>query len=201
MERVGRRAALAGGAALLAGGTLAAVLALRKPAPARIFTLADGAEHDQERLQGIDRLLATDPPRPLPAIAFTDSAGASHRLAEFAGRGVVLNLWATWCVPCVAEMPSLVRLATLLTSDRIDVVPLAADRGGAAAVERFYRAHAITALPVYVDPTGLALEALGARGVPTTLIVDRTGRERARLEGAANWAGSDALAAIRRLVG
>jgi len=113
----------------------------------------------------------------------------------------VLNLWATWCAPCDAEMPSLDALAGALAADGILVVSLASDRGGAAVVEQYYKSHRITHLGVWTDPDGAAMHALGARGIPTTLILDRQGRERARLEGGIDWAGNAAAAIIRKLAG
>jgi hypothetical protein len=81
------------------------------------------------------------------------------------------------------------------------VLPLSSDRGGAPIVEKYFRSHGLTGLDVLLDPQGAAARALGARGVPTTVVIDRQGRERARLEGAADWTAADMLAALRKLVG
>ncbi|MBV9785960.1 MAG: TlpA family protein disulfide reductase [Acidisphaera sp.] len=145
-------------------------------------------------------MVPTDPPRPLPPLNLVDADGNAHTLAEFSGRGVVLNLWATWCVPCVAEMPALNTLAGQVGPE-IAVLALSSDRGGAPTVEAFYREHAITNLSVWLDLHGDALHALNARGIPTTLIIDKQGRERGRLEGAIDWARKDALDTVRRLAG
>lgn len=198
MALVARRAVLAG-AGVAAAATLAATVLLRKPAAPPIHIFKPEIAPERVHLQGMAALRPTDPPRPLPAISFVDGDGAAHALSDYAGKAVVLNLWATWCPPCVAEMPSLAALARSARRDLV-VLPLSSDRGGATVVERFYHAHGITGLPVALDPKGHALEALGARGLPTTLIIDRQGRERARLEGAADWAAPEALAAIRTLV-
>ena len=138
--------------------------------------------------------------RPLPAIVFQDADGAEQRIADFAGRGLVLNLWATWCAPCVAEMPALDRAQAALAGDGIVVLPLSSDRGGRAQVEPFYRERGLRHLAMWFDPRGAAARALGARGLPTTVLVDGEGRERARLEGAAEWDEAAMLAAIRRLI-
>jgi hypothetical protein len=79
------------------------------------------------------------------------------------------------------------------------VLPLSSDRGGAAAVERYFREKEIEGLPVLLDPRGAAARAIGARGIPTTLLIDAQGRERGRLEGAADWADPAAVAAVKEL--
>jgi thiol-disulfide isomerase/thioredoxin len=139
--------------------------------------------------------------RPAPAIAFTDAEGRERTLADFSGRGLVINLWATWCPPCVAEMPALDRLAALVAADGIEVLPLSSDRGGRAQVEPFYQRTGIRTLGIWLDPRGAAARGLGVRGLPTTVIVDRHGMERARLEGDAAWDTPEMIAALRRLVG
>ncbi len=182
MQWISRRRALA------AAGTVAAAAMARKP---RAESLPNAAK----------ALVPTDPPAPVPAdIVFLGSDGAEHRLADFRGRGMVVNLWATWCVPCVAEMPALSKLAARLGPDDIAVLPLSSDRGGAEAVRRFYQAHDIGALPVLLDPQGAAAHAWGARGIPTTIVIDKGGFERARLEGAADWASEDAARKVLELV-
>jgi thiol-disulfide isomerase/thioredoxin len=148
---------------------------------------------------GIDRL--REAARPLPAITFLDAEGAEKSPADFPGQGLVINFWATWCPPCVAEMPALERLARQLAAERIAVLPLSSDRGGRAVVEAFYQRVGLSGLGIWLDPRGAAARATGARGLPTTIIVDRRGQERARLEGDAAWDTAPFVAAIRRLVG
>jgi len=148
---------------------------------------------------GIDRLREAS--RPLPVFTFQDADGVEKSMADFAGQGVVINLWATWCPPCVAEMPALERLARSLAAERIAVLPLSSDRGGRAVVEAFYQRVGLTGLGIWLDPRGAAARGLGVRGLPTTIIVDRSGQERARLEGDAAWDTVPFVAAIRRLVG
>lgn len=140
-------------------------------------------------------------PRRAPAEAvFHDEAGGEHRLAAFAGRGLVVNLWATWCPPCVEEMPSLGRLAALVRAEGIEVLALSQDRGGAETVRAFYARAGVRQLGVWLDPRGAAARAWGVRGLPTTLVVDRAGLEAARLEGAADWAEARMVQRIRALV-
>jgi thiol-disulfide isomerase/thioredoxin len=146
-----------------------------------------------------EQIRRTEPPAPPAPASFTDAEGTSQTLAAYAGKGLVVNLWATWCVPCVAEMPELATLARMVAPEGILVLPLSGDRGGAEVVQRFYTAHGIAGLPVLLDPKGTAARAWGARGLPTTLIIDRQGREQARVEGAIDWAGAAVVAEIRRL--
>jgi thiol-disulfide isomerase/thioredoxin len=169
-----------------AGGTLAAGLITRKL-------------HAQE-LHDLSRsLVMTDPPVAAPDIVFVSADGKEHHLREFLGHGMVINLWATWCVPCVAEMPSLAALSKILAPDDIAVLPLSSDRGGARVVQAFYQDHEIAGLPVLLDPKGAAARAAHARGIPTSLVIDRKGQERARLEGSADWSTPAAAATVRRL--
>jgi thiol-disulfide isomerase/thioredoxin len=186
MQSMSRRTFLTLG--LAAGWTLAAGLASRKP-------------HAEELDSPEDALKLVNPPAPPAPIVFLAADGTPHRLDEFLGHGMVINLWATWCAPCVAEMPALSSLSRALAPRDIAVLPLSSDRGGAKSVRAFFDAHAITGLPILLDPHGAAGNAWGVRGIPTTLIIDRKGNERARLEGAADWSTPEAVALVQRLAG
>lgn len=171
-----------------AGGTVAAASWPRKP---RAQDLQDLAE----------ALQRSNPPVAAPDIQFVDAGGGEHRLSEFRGHGMVINLWATWCMPCVAEMPSLATLSKILAPADIAVLPLSSDHGGAAAVEAFFHKHAIAGLPVLLDPQGAAARAFGVEGIPVSVIIDKAGREQARLEGSADWSTPAAASVVRKLVG
>lgn len=195
---VTKRRLIVAGAAALAGGTVAAAAAIRKPEP-EIFTPVAGGAVQQAALQNATTLVPTEPARPVLPFGFLDSNGAEHKIGEFAGLGAVVNFWATWCPPCVAELPALARMARIVQAEGIAVLPLSVDRGGAAKVQSYFSEHGIEGLQVLVDPHGAASRSLGVHGVPTTILVDRAGRERARLEGPADWAAADLLRAVRRL--
>lgn len=132
-------------------------------------------------------------PRALPPIAFQDGKGRPVTLADFRGKAVLLNVWATWCAPCREEMPSLDRLQKALGGPAFEVVAVSIDTGGAAVVERFYKEVGIGALAIYVDPTMRAAGELRTPGVPTTLLIDAEGRELGRHAGPASWDDAEVL--------
>jgi thiol-disulfide isomerase/thioredoxin len=144
---------------------------------------------------------AADPPRPLAPLAIVDDAGRSRNLAEFRGEGVVLNLWATWCAPCVREMPQLDRLKASLAGDGIRVLALSVDRGGVPLIRKFYDVNVIKNLEVLIDSGGNALRDLRIHGLPTTVLVDAEGREVGRALGAAEWDSQAVTAFLRRCLG
>jgi thiol-disulfide isomerase/thioredoxin len=137
---------------------------------------------------------------PPPALTFLDPAGHPARLADLTAPVVVLNLWATWCAPCVKEMPTLATLQAAYKG-RILVVPVSMDKAADREKARAFIAG-YPPLPFYQDPHyGLAF-ALSppAEGFPTTVIYDKKGVERARLAGGADWNGADAHAIFDALL-
>jgi thiol-disulfide isomerase/thioredoxin len=140
------------------------------------------------------------PPRPAPPLSFTDMAGKDLTLADFKGRLVVVNLWATWCAPCIKEMPSLDRMNARLKDKGLALLAISQDRGGAKTVAPFIEKLGLKSLPVYLDPKGGVQRALGVRGLPTTIVFDADGRELGRFEGDANWDGPDARAMLEHFL-
>ncbi|MDQ6924081.1 MAG: TlpA family protein disulfide reductase [Pseudomonadota bacterium] len=136
-------------------------------------------------------------PREIANVEFEDGQGRKRTLADFRGKVVLLNLWATWCGPCRKEMPTLDRLQQQLGSTDFEVVALSIDRGGQAVVKSFFDEIDIRALAIYVDTTAEAGTRLGMIGVPTTLLLDRTGREIARLTGPAEWDSPEVINTIK----
>ncbi len=183
---------------LAAGGTLLAAAVVRKLGPGGAAAQSDPAHPPVQALQ----VVRPHPPSPLPALSFADADGQVMTLDRLrtAGGGVVLNLWATWCVPCVAEMPALDRLARALKPNGVTVLTVSLDHGGAEQVRAFYAVHAIRSLPVLLDPHSLSMAALGLDGIPTTLLIDRAGLEVARVSGSVDWASPDAAGLVTRLV-
>jgi thiol-disulfide isomerase/thioredoxin len=146
---------------------------------------------------GIDKFIRAKEPRPAPDVEFAELGGAPAHLSDFRGRVVLVNLWATWCGPCVAEMPSLVKLQERIGRRDFVVLALSSDRGGARVVQPFVEEHRLQALAVYLDPKGTATRKLGAKGLPTSILIDRQGRELGRILGAAEWDSSEAVALVK----
>ncbi|HEY5300526.1 MAG TPA: TlpA disulfide reductase family protein [Acetobacteraceae bacterium] len=169
---------------LLATGTVAMLLDPRKP-----------------RAQAIGKLTPITPPRPAPEVAFHTADGTARRIADYAGKPVLVNLWATWCPPCVAELPSLAALARTLAPRGIHVLPVSADRGGAKTVEAFYAAHAITDLPVLTDADSALMHAFAPAGLPTTYVIDAEGRIVGIEEGGMDWSAPGVPGMLREMWG
>ena len=140
-------------------------------------------------------------PEALGDIAFVDGTGAAKTLADFKGRVVLLNVWATWCVPCRKEMPALDRLQKDLGSDKFEVVALSVDRGGVEASRKFLDSIAVSSLKLYVDPTAKMSSPLKIIGMPTTLLINAEGKEVGRLTGEAAWDSDDAKKLIKAVMG
>ena len=180
---------------------LLGVLALLAGAVGAYFSLRAGSESEPAplaapALDGAFAFRVHAAPRPVPDIAFEDGQGRKRALAEFRDKVVLLNVWATWCVPCREEMPALDRVQQKLGGPGFEVLALSIDSGGAVAVENFYDEIGIRALAIYVDPSMRATGTLGAVGIPTTLLVDRQGREIGRRTGPAQWDGPEAVRMI-----
>src|SRR6516162_8737432 len=165
--------------------------AVREPTPA---VEAGGSPDSVKPLE----LSVFDRPRDLPEIRFADEEGHDLTLGDFRGRVVLLNVWATWCVPCRKEMPTLDRLQARLGGKDFLVIALSIDREGAVPVKRFYQELKLEKMGIYVDPSGKGSRPLAIPGVPTTLLIDRQGREIARKMGPAEWDGQEMLSLVEQ---
>jgi thiol-disulfide isomerase/thioredoxin len=139
-------------------------------------------------------------PEALAPIKFQDAEGRERTLADWRGKVVLLNLWATWCLPCRKEMPSLDRLQAELGSDKFEVVALSVDRKGLDASRKFLGDTKVERLGLYVDASGRAISELRVVGLPATLLLDAEGREIGRLLGPAEWDSEDAKRLIRSVL-
>ncbi len=144
--------------------------------------------------------IETTAPQPVPEIAFQTLDGQETTLAAFAGKVVVLNLWATWCAPCREEMPALDRLQAMFADRDVIVLALSVDRAGPERVQKFLDEIGVQHLHVYRDPKAAATRALKVPGLPATLLIDRQGREAGRVLGIAAWDGPAAVAAVEKLL-
>jgi thiol-disulfide isomerase/thioredoxin len=138
-----------------------------------------------------------DAPTDLPEAKFNDASGKAITLADFRGKVVLLNLWATWCAPCRKEMPDLDALQMELGSDRFEVVAVSVDRGSPEKSRKFLDEIKSKALKLYHDPSAQLGFTLKTIGMPSTLLIDPEGRELGRLVGPAEWASEDAKRLIR----
>ena len=147
------------------------------------------------------KLTVSDNPNPQPDTIFKDAVGHPHTLAEFKGKVAIVNVWANWCAPCKEEIPSLARLQTAYVGKAVAVVPVSVGKGddesaGHAFIDRN------PPLAFYTEPTYALTYAFKPMvdGMPTTIIYDRKGVERARLAGGADWSGPDARAVVDSLL-
>jgi len=185
MAQLTRRFIWAAGATVLAGGV------------ACKLATADGTDEPHVRMLPFSDIARTAPPRALPDVSFATLDGGTTRLSAFYGRPVVLNFWATWCTPCVAELPELDKLAE--NDPGFAVLVVSADRGGAGVVKPFLAAHGILHATVLLDSGSDAVHTLGVVGFPTTLLIDAAGKLHGTLEGPANWgSGASAIAGVMR---
>jgi thiol-disulfide isomerase/thioredoxin len=142
---------------------------------------------------------ATEPPAPVEGIEIVDAVGKPRPLSEWKGRVVLLNLWATWCAPCLKEMPALDRLRAELGSADFDVIALNIDKTPEKP-QKFVADNSIKSLEFLRDPTAKAFAHLKSQGMPTTLLLDRQGREIGRLVGPAEWDSAEAKALVKAAV-
>jgi len=132
-------------------------------------------------------MLMHSDPRPIPSPSFADEYGLDLTLDDFRGRIVLVNLWATWCAPCRAEMQTLDLLQEKLGSDAFHVLPLCVDGSGLSSVRRYYNATGLNSVAIYLTDDVAAFRAFGMEGLPTTILIDPQGRELGRVSGPANW--------------
>ena len=138
-------------------------------------------------------------PKPLPATTFVDGRGRPQSLAAFKGRVVILNFWATWCAPCVRELPSLGHLAAVLGPGKVTIVAVNAWHEDARTTAAFLKAHGAENLAVYRDPDLSLQTAFGAQGLPFSVLIDARGREIARASGPMGWDDPAAVAYFKSL--
>ena len=146
------------------------------------------ANHARTEINGLPKdLVVHETPKQLPEVSFSNAAGETVMLTDYKGNVVVLNLWATWCAPCREEMPSLDALQAHFSEGAVTVLALSLDRSKADSPQAFLAELGVNRLVFGHDPKSRSARALGAFGLPTTIIIDPNGREVARLLGEAEW--------------
>ena len=202
------RSALAAAAAAAAG--LAAVYGMggfgRNDADAACRPAVETARRIAPLARGeVAAVAVAREPRRVPDLAFLDGSGDRKTLGEWRGRAVLLNLWATWCVPCRKEMPALDRLQARLGGPRFQVVAINIDTRDLDKPKAWLREAHVDHLAYYADPSAKVfqdLKAVGwAFGMPTTLLVDPQGCELGVLAGPAEWTSEDALKLVTAAIG
>jgi thiol-disulfide isomerase/thioredoxin len=164
------------------------------------FSLMVFAEPIALAQQSPKNFIMDDASRPVAAVRFDDDRGQERNLSDFRGKVVLLNIWATWCVPCRKEMPALDHIEALLGGPKFTVVTVSVDRLGFEAVGRFFEEVGIQRLPAYVDNSGNASRTLRAFGLPTSVVIDRDGREIGRITGPAEWDSPETIAFLRNII-
>ena len=148
----------------------------------------------------LDKLKLTAGRPAVPEIGFIDATGKPLTLADFHGRYVLMNLWATWCGPCIKELPELARLQKELPQDRITVVPVdALEKLDAAKLGDFLKTHQAEGLPVYIDSDRATQRGLRANELPLTVLIDAEGHEVARAAGDQKWGASASVAYLKAI--
>ena len=144
-------------------------------------------------------LKAVKPGKPVPALTFTDGKGAKHSLKEFQGRYVLLNMWATWCAPCVAELPALARLKAAAPNITLVAMDLTGKKETPERAQAFLKDHHADSLGTAVDTETMFMRTFTAAVMPTTVLLDPKGKVIARAEGPAEWASPASVAYFKSL--
>ena len=168
-------------------------------AVALLVALSAAAAAEEEKLK-LGEFIPESAPQPAPETAFTDAQGKPMSLADFKGKPLVVNLWATWCKPCLQEMPSLDRLQSKL-GDKLAVAAVSEDHGGAQRVGPFVANMGLRKLRIYLDPQSDVGHAFSVRGLPTSIVIDAAGRVVGRVEGAAEWDSDTMMGVLSPLLG
>ena len=141
----------------------------------------------------------------MPDMAFRDAAGAERHLSDWEGRTLLLNLWATWCIPCRQEMPALDALETTLGNERFEVVAVNIDSRDTAKPQAWLKEVGVKTLAYYADPSGKVFQDLKlvgrGFGLPTTVLVDPQRCEIGTAAGPAEWASQDGIDLVRAALG
>ena len=132
-------------------------------------------------------------PKNIPTVTFETETTQTKTLQDFAGEYTLVNLWATWCAPCRAEMPTLSNLQNKMENKNLTVITIAIGRNPLPAIKTFFDDINVDNLPLYRDPNSQLARQMGVFGLPVTILISPDGKEIARLQGDAEWDTKDAL--------
>lgn len=161
---------------------------------------ADFAAIEALKEGSMKKLVFSSEPQATSDIPFQDPAGEAHRLADWKGKYVLVNFWATWCAPCRKEMPGLAALQDEFGGDNFDVVTIATGRNPLPGIERFFDEIGVENLPILLDPKQALARDMAVLGLPASVLLDPEGNEIARLRGDADWFSDSARAIIATLL-
>lgn len=169
--------------------------------PSRRYILSGLAACVASPAWAMDRFVKAGAPKPLPDLPFVDGDDKATTFTAFKGKAILVNFWATWCAPCVKEMPSLDRLQAAIGTDKFAVLPLSLDGPTRAKVAPFYADRKLDHLHVWFDKGRKLMQALDVSILPTSILASPTGEILGRLEGEADWDKADAVALIKSALG
>lgn len=147
------------------------------------------------------KLMFHEAPRPVPDIPIATPEGGTVTLADYRGKWVVLNFWATWCAPCRVEMPALDRLQAEMGGPGFAVVTVATGRNSPRGIDKLFEETGVTQLPKYQDQSSGLARNMGVMGLPVTVVLNPEGQEVARMTGDAEWDSDSAKAIVAALMG
>lgn len=179
---------------ILCGALAAAAL------PAAATPSLAGVKPDMAR-GAMERFKLAAQPKPLPDLEIQNADDKPMKLSDFKGKAILLNFWATWCTPCVKEMPSLDRLQAAFAKDKFLIVPLSIDGPTKPKVAPFYKDQKLGNLGLYFDKGRKTMQGLDVTLLPTSILVDAKGRELGRIEGDADWDMPESIALMKAAMG
>ncbi len=150
---------------------------------------------------GIINFVPNDDENRRIAASFFDAAGNSKSIQDYQGTALLVNFWATWCAPCVAEMPALDRLQDLVSGSGIEVLAINEDRDGESVAPAFYETNKLKNLAVLYDRNQTFLRAAGVTGLPTTLLIDQDGAVKSAILGDTEWDSPDIVSFVQDCFG
>jgi thiol-disulfide isomerase/thioredoxin len=163
-----------------------------------LYVIPPSAVHAAQPPHDLDHLTVDHTPANVPAVVFSDAAGKPVALTSLKGRYVLLNLWATWCAPCVKELPELAQLKTAMP--QVQIVAVNVGRDNSAQTAAFLATHGAGGLTAFVDSNAALLRTFSAQGLPLSILIDRNGKEIARAIGPCDWGTPTAIAYLKSLM-